>query len=283
MGLPMAQQIRRAGFPLVVYNRTKEKATPLLEEGATWASSPQVVAEVSDIVISMVADDAALQEVVGGEKGILQANQLPSIHISMSTVSPSLIEHLTKEHSRKGITLLAAPVSGRPERAQQGRLWIFLSGEPEAKRVAAPLLATMSEKVFDLGDTPTRAALFKLSNNFMILSLIEMFAEAGAMLEKKGISMQTAAEIWGSSLFDAPIFHTYAPLICKQDFSGGGFTLALGLKDMRLLHHSADQEKVPMPFLNHLHDQLLTSMNLGREELDWSAISLLAKERAGLA
>jgi 3-hydroxyisobutyrate dehydrogenase-like beta-hydroxyacid dehydrogenase len=275
MGIPMAQNILKKGFPLSVYNRTKDKATPLLEQGAKWAASP---AELDcDIVISMVANDAALSEIA---EGIL--SQKPSIHISMSTVSPDLVTSLEKKHQEKGIAFLAAPVTGRPERAKEGSLWIFLAGATEAKKTATPVLEAMSAKIFDLGERPSQALLFKLCNNFMILSLIEAFSEAAAMLEKGGITTERAAEIWGSSLFNAPVFHSYTPMICKRNFADGGFALDLGLKDIRLLQDCADTSQVPMPALSNLHEKMLASMNLGRAKCDWSVIALLTRELAGL-
>jgi len=282
MGLPMAQNVLEAGFPLYIYNRTKEKASSLLERGAKWAVSPATLAADCDVLVSMVANDDALTEIVDGLSGILHASPKPSIHISMSTVSPDLSASLEKKHREKGIAFLAAPGSGRPERAKEGSLWIFLAGDSQAKKAALPILQVMSGKVFDLGELPAQASLFKLCSNFMILSLIESFAEAATLLEKGGISAEKAAEIWGSSFFDAPIFHNYVPMLCKRNFAEAGFALNLGLKDMRLLHAHADRAQVPMSFLSDLHEKLLASMSLGREKFDWAAIALLTRELAGL-
>ncbi len=279
MGAGMAQNILNAGFPLSIYNRTKEKGAFLLAKGAKWEASPAELAASCDVVISMVSNDLALNTIVDS---MLISSNLPSIHISMSTVSPELSSSLEKRHQEKGITFLAAPVSGRPERANEGTLWIFVAGDSKAKKTANPILETMSCKVFDLGNQPSQASLFKLCNNFMILSLIESFSEASTMLEKGGISTEKAAEIWGSSLFDAPVFHSYTPMICKRNYKDGGFALNLGLKDIRLLQIAADKAHVPMPFLSDLLEKLLTSMNLGRENFDWSAIALLTRELAGL-
>src|SRR4051812_28649618 len=149
MGLAMAQNIHKKGFPLGVYNRTKEKAAPLLEKGIRWAGSPAELANSCDVVVSMVANDAALTEIAEGPSGILHAAKTPSIHISMSTVSPHLVASLEKKHQEKGIAFLAAPVSGRPERAREGTLWIFLAGNPKAKKTATPVLEAMSCKIFD--------------------------------------------------------------------------------------------------------------------------------------
>lgn len=282
MGLPMAQNILKAGFELSVYNRTQDKAQSLIQQGAKLAKSPLELASQSDFIISMVSNDQALEEIVEGPLGILKSSQKPSIHISMSTVSPALSTHLEKKHQEEGIAFLAAPVSGRPERAKEGALWIFLAGNSQAKEACSPLLKTMSHKIFDLGEKPSQASLFKLGNNFMILSLIEAFSEVSALLEKGGIPIEKAAEVWGSSLFDAPVFHSYTPMLCKRNFSEGGFTLELGLKDMRLLQTCADKAQVPMPFLSDLHRNLLISMNLGRAKFDWSAISMLSREESGI-
>jgi 3-hydroxyisobutyrate dehydrogenase-like beta-hydroxyacid dehydrogenase len=282
MGFPMAMNILKAGFPLWVFNRTKEKAASLLEQGGKWAASPSELAASCDILVSMVANDDALLEIVEGPSGIIRSSKKPSIHISMSTVSPGLSDSLEKKHKENGIAFLAAPVTGRPERAKEGALSIFLAGDTEAKKRASPILESMGSKIYDLGERPSQASLFKLCNNFMILSLIETFSEAAAMLEKGGISTERAAEIWGSSLFDCQAFHSYTPMICKRNFADGGFALNLGLKDIRLLQDCADHTQVPMSFLSELHEKLLVSMNLGREKFDWSAIALLARELAGL-
>jgi 3-hydroxyisobutyrate dehydrogenase-like beta-hydroxyacid dehydrogenase len=279
MGFSMAENVLKAGFPLCVYNRTKEKAAPLLDKGAQWAASPAALAGSCDVVITMVANDLALTEIV---TGILSSSKKPLIHISMSTVSPDLVTDLEKKHQEIGIAFLSAPVTGRPERAKEGSLWIFLAGDSKAKKTAHPILEAMSTKIFDLGEHSAQAALFKLCNNFMISSLIEAFSEAACMLEKGGISTSTAAEIWGSSLFDCPAFHSYTSMLCKGNFADGGFALNLGLKDLRLLQDCADRAQVPMPFLSNLHEKMLTSMNLGRAEYDWSAIALLTRELAGL-
>lgn len=282
MGLPMAQNVLKAGFPLWVYNRTKDKAQSLLEKGARLASSPKELAAACDIIITMVSNDDVLKTIIEEEHGVVHGAKKELIHISMSTVSPMLIESMEKGHKERGFTLLTATVSGRPERAQAGSLWIFLSGDSAAKKTVQPLLATMGCTIYDLGEKPSQAAIFKLCSNFMILSLIESLSEAMTMLEKNGIPPEKASEIWGSSLFDAPIFHSYSPILCKRNFNPGGFLLELGLKDMRLLRDCADKDQVPMPVLSELHEKLIASMNLGRAKYDWSAIALLTRELAGL-
>lgn len=282
MGSPMAQNILKKGFPLWIYNRTKEKGSSLIEQGANWANSPAELAAQVDILVSMVANDQALNDIIEGPSGLLHASKKPSIHISMSTISPDLSTSLEKKHQENGMAFLAAPVTGRPERAKTGSLTIFLAGNSKAKKEALPVLEAMGNQIFDLGEQPSQSSLFKLCNNFMILGLIETFSEAAAMLEKGGISTEKAAEVWGSSIFNSPVFHSYTPLICQQRFAEGGFALNLGLKDIRLLQTCADRAQVPMPFLSNLHEKLLASMNLGRGNFDWSAISLLTREQAGL-
>lgn len=282
MGLPMAQNLLKSGFSLLVYNRTKEKANPLIEQGAHFSGTATELAAHCDAIVTMVSHDKALEEVLEGPSGLLRSMKKPSLHISMSTVSPEMTAYWEKKHQQMGIDFVAAPVSGRPERARAGTLWIFLGGQDKAKEAATPLLKAMSSKIFDLGEHASQAALFKLCSNFMILGFLELFSEASTLLEKGGIPLEKSAEIWGASLFESPIFKAYMPILCRQMFQEAGFALDLGLKDMRLLQTCADKALVPLPILAQLHEKLLTSMNLGREKYDWSAITLLNRERAGL-
>ncbi len=282
MGLPMADNILKAGFSLCVYNRTKDKAAALLGLGAKWMQTPAELATECDIVITMVSNDAALNEIVNGPNGLMSASTLPKIHVTMSTVSPAIADALEKQHKERGSTFLAAPVSGRPERAKAGSLWIFLAGDPGLKEEACAVLKTMSVKIYDLGDQARQAMVYKLCNNFMIIGFLELFSEASTLLEKEGISVDKAVEILGTSLFDSPVFHSYEKMWCTRDFASGGFALDLGLKDMRLLHTVADENQTPMPILDHVHEKLLASMNRGRAQFDWSSIMLLTRELAGL-
>ncbi len=212
MGFPMAENILKKGFSLCIYNRTKEKALPLLSQVLKWTPSPSEMAAGCNIVVSMVANDEALRDIVDGEKGLLRSSEKPSIHISMSTVSPRLSAELEEKHSAQGVIFLSAPVTGRPERAREGALWIFLAGNSDGKKKAAPVLEAMSCKIFDLGEHPSQASLFKLCNNFMILSFIESLSEAGALLEKEAFLFKKQRKCGGNPFFTLRFFIPMLPL-----------------------------------------------------------------------
>jgi len=282
MGLPMAQNILKKGFPLIVYNRTKQKAEPLLEKGAKWASSPRELASAADIVVTMVSDDNVLRSITLGNDGLAYEAKQGFIHVSMSTVSPSIIESLEKDHKQRGAALISAPVSGRPERAQEGTLWIFLSGNEKAKQIATPVLEAMSSKIYDLGNEAKNASIFKLVSNFMILSFIETFSEALSALEKSGIPREKAAEIWGSSFYNAPIFQSYSPNIVHKKYPEGGFMLDLAKKDMSLLRSYIEQNLLPMPFLDLIEEKQTSAQAMGKGKFDCSIIDMVTRKLAGL-
>jgi len=275
MGLPMARQLLKSGYRLRVYNRDQKKMRDLVADGAIPASRPCDVLEDADIVITMVSNDRALEEIVHGEHGLFSHLVKGVIHLSMSTIAPTTSQKLAKEHQAKGAIYLAAPVSGRPEGAMEGKLWIFLSGENQAKEKVKPVLSAMGQRTFDLGEKPENANVFKLANNFLILSCVEALSEAFAYAEKNGLSSQLVGEIFTESLFSCPVYRTYAPIISKRKFSPAGFSLELGLKDFELLKESAKDLFEHMPFAKILHKHLLTAKAEGWQDMDWSSIARL--------
>lgn len=278
MGLPMARNLLKAGFTPYVYNRNKDKATQLIKEGAKLANTPSDILKDSKIVISMVANDEALDNIVNGVNGLAIRLQTGTVHLSMSTVSPSIVKKMKEEHLAKGACFLSAPVTGRPDMAAAGKLWIFLAGEKNAKQRVRPLLEVLGQKVFDLGEEAEHANIYKLINNFMITSSIEALAEAFALGEKNGLSPKLVGEVLTESQFACPIYKVYAPLLAQQTFDPAGFTLELGFKDLKLLKGQADQSLVAMPFLNYVYKQMKSCMDRGLEKKDWSIFAAQGKE-----
>src|SRR5262249_4770368 len=166
MGLPMAQNVLKAGYALHVFNRTAAKAEGLLAQGATWASSPQALAAQTGLVLSSVADDDALHAITLGEHGILAGLSREGIHIDMSTVFPDTSKHLAQLYRERGAHFIAAPVSGRPEHAAAAKLLLYLAGPAAVREKCRPLLATLSQGVIVVGDEPHLANVLKLVTNF---------------------------------------------------------------------------------------------------------------------
>src|SRR4051794_5479055 len=177
MGMPIATNLLKAGYQLRVYNRTAEKAAPLVAAGATLVSTPGEVVEPGGIVFTMLADDAALESVVLSDPDFLDRFGGGGIHVSMSTIAAQTARALAGRHAKKGVVYLACPVIGRPDRAAAGTLFILLAGESNAKQTVQPLLAVVGQRVFDFGEQPWLANIAKLVVNFNIAAAIECMAE----------------------------------------------------------------------------------------------------------
>jgi 3-hydroxyisobutyrate dehydrogenase-like beta-hydroxyacid dehydrogenase len=282
MGTPMAKNLLAAGFEVRVFNRTAAKAQPLATAGARVVARPADAAPPGGIVATMVANDAALEELVVGEAGIAASLGAGGVHISMSTVSPETSRRLAAVHAGHGGHYLAAPVFGRPAAAAAKKLWICQSGPERAKQVARPVLEALGQAVYDFGDDPGAANVVKLCGNFLILSAVEAMAEAFALAEKNGVDRTALAECFGQAMFACPIYQTYGQIIAQRKYEPAGFGLSLGMKDIKLVRDAAEISRVPMAVSNLLYERLLGSLAKGRENLDWSAIELLVAEGAGL-
>jgi 3-hydroxyisobutyrate dehydrogenase-like beta-hydroxyacid dehydrogenase len=280
MGSGMATNLLKAGHAVTVYNRTLAKAQSLVAHGARMASSVAAVCQ-SDAVISMLANDEAVESVALGREGVVASLQPGALHVSSSTISVALTQRLAREHADHGQRYAAAPVFGRPEAAASARLIVVAAGDPDALTTARPLLEAIGHKVIVVGEAPQAANLVKLSGNFLIASAIESLGEALALIAKAGVERQPYLEVL-RSLFDVPVYNTYGPLIASRRFEPAGFTAPLGQKDIRLLLASAEGLGVPMPVASLLRDRFLRLIAQGGEALDWSAIGGLAATDAGL-
>lgn len=281
MGAPMASSVLRSGVALTVYNRSRERAAPLAAAGAKVADSVAAAVTPGGVVITMLANDAALLDVTLGDSGFADRLGAGGLHISMSTVSPETSHHLAAEHAKRGSLWLSAPVFGRPEAAAAQKLWICQSGAADAKARAKPLLEAMGQAIHDFGDEPGAANVVKLSGNFLILSAVEAMAEALTLAEKSGIDRQALAGFLGQTVFNCPIYQNYGRILAGQTYEPAGFKLELGMKDVRLVRDAAESATVPMPLADLLHARLLTSLAKGRGQLDWTAIEMVSAEDAG--
>jgi 3-hydroxyisobutyrate dehydrogenase-like beta-hydroxyacid dehydrogenase len=282
MGVGMAANLLKAGHYLTVYNRTPAKAEALVTKGAKAAGS---IADAcrGDAVITMLANDEAVENVVLGRDGVITNLPLGALHVSSSTISVGLSQRLSEEHAKKGQQFVSAPVFGRPEVAAAGQLFVVAAGDPTAVDVAAPLLDVIGQRTFVVSDTPKAANLVKLSGNFLGAAVIESLGEALTLIAKEGIDERRYLEILTSTLFDAPIYKTYGELIAARRFEPAGFAATLGQKDIRLVLAAAEDLRVPMPLASLLRDRFLTLLARGGEQLDWSAIGRLPALDAGMS
>lgn len=282
MGRGMARSLLRAGHRVTVWNRSQGPVDELLREGATRAATPADAAQPG-LVLSMLADDHAVDGVTVAVDGILTGLPSGGVHVSMSTIGVELAERLTRAHADAGQALVSAPVFGRPDAAAKAQLVIAAAGPASALERARGALEAVSRKLVVLGDVPAQANAVKLSGNYLIICAIEALAEATAFLAKSGVAPATFVELMTSTLFASPIYQNYGAILTERRFSPAGFKLPLGLKDVRLVLQAAERVAAPLPFASVVRDQLLSAIARGHGELDWSAIALVAEENAGLA
>lgn len=281
MGSGMARRLLAAGHELTVYNRTAQRAQPLVEAGARLVETPAALSAL-DIVVSMVADDAAIEAVALGAQGLAAHLRPGALHVSMSSISVAASERLAEAHAAAGQNYLAAPVFGRPDAAAAGKLWIAAAGPADQIARAQPLFDAMGQKTFVLGERPAAANLAKLSGNFLIAAAMESIGEALALLEKGQVDRTLFLELITSSIFGCIVYKNYGTSINERRFSPAGFAAPLGQKDIRLTLAAADTLGVAMPVASVLRDRFHTLLAGGGRDLDWSAIGGLARRDAGL-
>jgi 3-hydroxyisobutyrate dehydrogenase-like beta-hydroxyacid dehydrogenase len=282
MGAAIAANLLRAGHEVAVWNRSAEKAKPLNAAGAAVAKTPKEAAAGRTAVITMLADDAALDSVLEGDTGLMAGLDKGALHISMGTIAVATADRLAEEHHARAQRFICAPVFGRPEAAAAAKLFIVAAGDPADVEFADPLFRAASQRVFRVGEKPSAANLVKLCGNFMILSAIESLAEALTLGEKGGVPKAALLEVLTGSLFDAPVYRNYGKSLVDGRFRPAGFTAPLGLKDMRLAGQSAEALRVPMPLLGVLRDHLLQTIAIEGSDIDWSGIGLTIARNGGL-
>lgn len=281
MGRAMVENWLALGYRVRVFNRTREKILPLLEKGAIEATSPADAVVPGGIVMSCVADDAALMEVFS-DRRIFERLGADGIHVSMSTIAARTARDLAERHTREGGKYLACPVMGRPDTVAAKRQTFYLSGPPEARELVKPLLEPISRRVLELGDAPEAAHLAKLASNFLIATVVESLGEAFTFVEKNGLPPQMFFDTITEFLFDCFIYKGYGQHLLSGEFEQPLFRLRLGLKDIHLSLQTATESRTPMPFLSLLRDRYLTALAQGYGDWDWTAIALEIRRQAGL-
>jgi 3-hydroxyisobutyrate dehydrogenase-like beta-hydroxyacid dehydrogenase len=277
MGRPMAANLVAAGFTVRTWNRTPGKAPP----GAVECRSPREVAEQCAIVATMLADDAALEQVTFGDGGLLAGLRRGGIHVSMSTISVALSRKLREAHSAAGQGYVAAPVFGRPEAAQKKQLWIVCGGEQKDLAACERLFTALGRGTFTVAEAP-QANVVKLIGNFLSATTIESLGEATAVAEKAGLDPTRLVEFFGGTMFGSTVFTGYGARVAATEFEPAGFAMPLALKDVTLALQAGHELRAPLPMASLLRDRLLAALARGRDGWDWSGLTSVAREEAGL-
>jgi 3-hydroxyisobutyrate dehydrogenase-like beta-hydroxyacid dehydrogenase len=281
MGAAMAGNLVKAGHDVAVYNRTAAKAQALVAQGAHAASDIAQACHGRDAVVTMLADDHAVEDAAFGEHGIVASLPRRALHVSSSTISVALSERLASAHAKAGQRYIAAPVFGRPDAAAAAKLVVAAAGPDDDLETAKPIFDAIGQRTFVLGPKPSSANLVKLSGNFLIATVIESLGEAIALVEKGGVDRHAYVDLLTSTLFNAPVYKVYGNIIANRMFSPAGFAAPLGLKDVSLALAAAGELQVPLPIASLLRDRFLALLANGGENLDWSAISTLSARDSG--
>lgn len=277
MGTPMALRLLAAGHELAVWNRTEGRTEPLLREGAIAAGTPAEAELGADVVITMLFDDGAHEEVLFGANGLMDALSPGTLHISCSTISVALSERLTAEHAKRGIDFVAAPVFGRPSVAEQGRLWIVLAGEENAVAKARPVLEPMSRGISVVGREPRHAHALKLGGNFLISAMIHSLSESFVYAASQGLDPLVFADTVNSALFQSPYYAAYYNVMLHPPEVPGA-SLDVGEKDLRLLREAAAARGTHLSLADSLAEIFAEARKNGLAEEDWAVAQYRAAQ-----
>jgi 3-hydroxyisobutyrate dehydrogenase-like beta-hydroxyacid dehydrogenase len=285
MGAAMAANLAARGQQVIAYVRRPDQIGKLEALGLSATTDIRELFHC-EVVISMLPDDDAIQEVVFGHGDIdpdgLAAGLNPgAIHLSMSTISTAAASRLASEHARNGQGYVAAPVFGNPDAAKVRQLYIVAAGAPADIARCQPILDNLGQRTFAIGADPGDANLVKLLGNMMSATALEMLGEVIAVVRKRGLDPQPFIDIMTSTMFGGRAHKIYGDKIASQNYAAG-FVLPLVLKDVRLALAEAEKAGVPMPSVGVVRDRLITGMARGHGELDWTALGLIAAEEAGL-
>ena len=280
MGQPMAANLIKAGHKLAVYNRTAAKAAGLAAAGARLASSPADAARGAEVVMMIVSDSAAVEEVVAGKGGILESLGAGTLVIDSSTISPSVSRKMACLVAGKGASWIDAPVTGSKHGAEKGELTFMIGGDRAAFDRALPLLQVLGKKHIYCGQ-PGLGLSAKLAQNTIQATMLEVFCEGFVLAAKAGVRPETMLEIIQSSLARAALTDFKAPFIFKGDFTPY-FPLKLMHKDLELAAEAGYAQGVPMPALAAVKEVYMAAKAQGKGDLDYAAIITFLEELAGV-
>ena len=282
MGQGMAGRVLRGGHDLVVYNRTPTRADALVAEGAGAATSVSEACEGRDVVITMLAVDAALSDVTLAERGIRDSLAAEAIHLAMGTHGVATIEALAAAHAEADQVLVAGHVLGRPDLAVAGELGVVAGGPPDTVRRCEPLFQVIGRRTFESGSRAAGATAIKLANNFVLGCAIEAMGEAFSLVRKYGVVPEVLYEVMTDALFAAPAYKVYGRIIVDEAYERAGFTADLGLKDANLILAAADPVGVPLPSATVYRERLLGAIAHGEGAQDWAVIAREQARESGL-
>ena len=262
MGLPMARNLLKAGYPVVAYNRTSSRTEELATDGATTAASPKEVSEQASVIITMVTDSPDVEEVVLGQDGVIEGIQRNAVLIDMSTISPSVTRAIAERVEEKGGRMLDAPVSGGSWGAIEGTLSIMVGGEKSVFDRCLPVFQAMGRNIVHTGPNGMGQTT-KLVNQILVAGTMNAVAEAMVFAASSGADLETTIEAVKGGAAGSWQLQNLGPRLIKGDFAPG-FMVRLQQKDLRLILEGAREMRLTLPataLINQLFASLEASGN----------------------
>jgi 3-hydroxyisobutyrate dehydrogenase-like beta-hydroxyacid dehydrogenase len=280
MGKPMAQNLLRAGFPLVVWNRTQSKADDLVRAGAKLAANPREAAAQADILLTIVSDPPALEEVLfgssGANAGAVEALRKGTILIDSSTVSPDTARRVASACAERGVDFLDAPVTGGTWGAEKGELVFMVGGEAKVLDRVKPVLEAMGKKFFLLGPNGAGQTV-KLGMNLLLALEVDAWAESLALVTKAGVPADRLVEVMQSSMGHARLLDVKTPLMLKNEYPAS-FPLRLMHKDLRLALELAHAHGTKLPAAEAAYSTYSAVKSAAKDDPDFAAVARFWKE-----
>lgn len=276
MGLPMGQNLLRAGFSLVVWNRTSAKAEPLVRAGAKLTANPRETAAQADVLITIVSDPAALESVLWGADGALAGLRPGSTLVDSSTVSPDLARRIASACAARGADFLDAPVTGGTWGAEKGELVFMVGGKAEVLERVKPVLEAMGKRFFLLGPNGAGQTV-KLGMNLLLALEVDALAEALALVTAAGVPAERLIEVMQSSMARSGVLDVKAPLILRNEFPAS-FPLRLMHKDLRLALELAREHGTPLPAASAAYATYTAVKDDSTDDPDFAAVARFWKK-----
>jgi 3-hydroxyisobutyrate dehydrogenase-like beta-hydroxyacid dehydrogenase len=276
MGTAMAHRLLDQGFDLDFWNRSTKDVSDLLAKGARQTSLKDALN--NDFVISLLSNDVAALEIFSDEN--LTEAKPGAIHINMSTVSPAAAETLAVRHSMHGIGYIAAPVLGRPIAITNGKLLVVAAGKETDIEAARVIFDKVSAQLWNVGEDHARSNVVKLGVNYNLIHALQAIGESVALVESAGIDPNTFMEILTHTAFTGSAYAGSGPMIVNRAYTPPGFSMTMGLKDVKLIEDAAADLGLTLPVASVLHelfDRAIDDPEL--TDLDWSAIAELTRQR----
>jgi 3-hydroxyisobutyrate dehydrogenase-like beta-hydroxyacid dehydrogenase len=280
MGGNMVERLLSKGHSVVGYNRTRSKAQPLIDKGMKWARSPQEAATTADIVLAMVTNSAALDEIANGPDGLLSGMSAGKVFVDMSTVSPDVSRALAAKIREKGADMVDAPVSGSVITLQQGKLSLMVGGRKETFDRVKPVLEDIGPKVTYVGPNGLAVAM-KIATNLSLAVQMLAFSEGVLLAEKSGISRQTAVEVLTHSVIASPMVQYRGPFVLDMP-QEAWFNVNMMQKDMLLALEMGRHLNVPLPTTAVTNEFLTAARGMGYVERDFAVLFNVLAEMSGI-